>query len=90
MKKSFILVPLFVIGFGAAFGLALLSPDQAMAVPLCDPDYCIYELHCSSETGPLCTNPMRPFYLYAINGECTNNPIGVCPDEFAGCCRFPY
>jgi hypothetical protein len=86
MRKFAVLVPLFVIGFGAAFGVAVLTPDPAMAVPMCNPNYCLYELYCSPETGPLCTHPEQPYYLYAINGFCRNDPLGICQDKFVGCC----
>jgi len=91
MKKFVFLPTLFAVVFGLALGFTLIFNQSARADPpptLCDVD-CVYEVYCSSTTGPLCTNPLRPHYAYSINGDCPDHPWHLCPWEgaFVGCCR---
>jgi|GEM_PF-3503643 len=91
MKKLLFLAPLVLIGFGVGFGIAAVATVPAEATELCNPNLCIYEWYCATETGPNCTNPLRPYYAYDVDGWCSDgNPSHICPDEFAGCCRFPH
>ncbi|MDD4051448.1 MAG: hypothetical protein PHR28_06075 [candidate division Zixibacteria bacterium] len=86
MKKLVFLTPLFVIGFAVGLGIVLFGAGPAEA----GPDYCrgtcIYRLYCSTDTGPSCTNPIRPYYLYRTEGVCLGYPNDPCPDAFVGCC----
>ena len=92
MKKSIFVASLFLAVFGLVTGLTVLSADKVTAGELCGGEYnCIYELSCTSETGPECSDPNFPYYGYAINGWCTSgNPHHFCPDHFATCCRFSW
>jgi hypothetical protein len=89
MKKVVILSSLFIGIFGLTLGFAISTFDTALAAPEC-PEECHYDLYCSYDTGPNCTNPYRPYYMYTVDG-CQNYPGYWCPlnGAFYGCCNMP-
>lgn len=90
MKKVTIYAALFSVAF--AFAIGLMATDQASAIPECTRFQCICDLYCSWETGPNCTNPNLPYYLYSV--DCVTIPGEKCGgcyqfEGLIGCCRFP-
>lgn len=92
MRKTVVFSSLFLLAFGLAMGLTAFSTSASAGIPC--PENCIYELYCSTDTGPLCTNPNFPYYGYKMNGWCTTgNPHHFCLEDgdFSYCCRdFPW
>jgi hypothetical protein len=90
MKRVTIYAVLFVCSF--AFAIGLTTADKAVAIPECTRLQCICGWDCSTDTGPLCQHPLRPYYLYAY--DCQTAPgekCGGCSqfNGFVGCCSFP-
>jgi len=69
MKRARIFAALFLLIFGLAVATTVLTADRAEAMPTI--------IYCSRDTGPNCTNPTHPYYLYVID-------YGV--RTFVGCC----
>ncbi len=70
MKKLIALATLFVMVFALAVGITLMSTESAHAFPTI--------IYCSRVTGPNCTNPANPYYLYVRDRT---------GQHFVGCCN---
>ena len=90
MKRTMAFSTLFLLVFGLSMGLSMLVQDT-QAEPPCLRSEVVCWYDCTTETGPLCTNPNRPYYAY--NRECGVLPGHHChniwDDTFAGCCNGP-
>ena len=89
MKRISVYSGMFLLVFGAVLGLTAFTPDDVSAGIPC-PEWCIYELSCTSTTGPNCTDPAKPYYWMGVNGWCTTGePHHFCGDVFKNCCSNP-
>jgi len=90
MKRTMAFSTLFLLVFGLSLGLSMFAQDTQAIIP-CERNEVICWYDCTTETGPLCQNPRRPYYGY--NRDCDiipgHNCVNVWDDTFAGCCNGP-
>lgn len=90
MKKVTIFSTLFLAAFVVTAGITVFAGAVNAGVP-CPTPICL--LTCTTETGPLCTNPALPYYEYGIDCFCPHgNPHHWVPVDpvFQGCCDRPF
>ena len=87
MKKAAIFASVFIMALGLTIGIMV---SQAEAGPGNCKTVCVYELVCSTDTGPYCPNPAFPYYMYEMNPYCLGYPALFCPEDVnpppVGCC----
>ncbi len=86
MRKTAVFSALFLAAFVVTAGITIFTGTVDAGIP-CPTPLC--QLSCVLETGPLCTLPERPNYLYAVDCVCPHgNPHHWVPDYpvFKGCC----
>ncbi len=90
MKRLSIYSSLFLLAFVAAFSLSMTMGGSVQAGSGNCKSYCAYELVCSTDTGPYCTNPAYPYYMYEMNPYCVGFPQLFCLEDInpppIGCC----
>jgi hypothetical protein len=84
MQKLATFAVLFVLAFGIAAGLTAVNANAIGFRCQIHPDQYV----CTSQTGPLCTNPLEPYYLMQCRGVYVPGG-GLCDCFFIGCCEFP-
>ncbi len=63
MRKSVLFSTVFLTVFGLTLGFTIAFNSPAMAIDKCEGE-CLGEYYCSFMTGPQCTNPNLPYYVY--------------------------
>jgi hypothetical protein len=90
MRKLSVFSTLFLFAFVMAASMAVTLADNAQAGPGNCKTVCVYELVCSTDTGPYCPNPSFPYYMYEMNPYCLGHPELFCPEDVnpppIGCC----
>lgn len=76
MKKTAIFSMLFLFTMGMTAGIVVGLSDTAQAIGQCSGP-CLSKTTCSLDTGPACTNPSQPYYVY-VESTCTGGPLN-CP-----------
>lgn len=91
VKKTVIFLSLFAFAF--ALSVSLTTFDKASAGDVCARNQCLCVRECTTETGPNCTDPAKPYYYVSTTCapfprwlDCSCQPF---EDEFAGCCSDP-
>jgi hypothetical protein len=74
MKGKRTIIAMLIMVFVLSFAAAFMTADKAMAAR---PDIPTI-IYCSRDTGPNCTNPNYPYYLYVRDRSGTH---------FVGCCN---
>ena len=69
MRKAIAFSVLFVMVFAMAVGFTLTTAEQAHAFPTI--------IYCSRDTGPNCTNALRPYYMY-VQDRTGRHFVGCC------------
>ena len=84
MKKLVTFAVLFALAFGITAGLTAVNANAI--------GYGCRIIEgaswCKAQTGPLCTDPMYPYYRYWCDGVFVPGG-GYCNCHFVGCCEFP-
>jgi hypothetical protein len=73
MKKVTACSFLFVFTLSLTMGFVISFNDSANALYQCS-YYCLKEYNCSNDTGPLCTDPEKPYYVYR-QSSCLGGPL---------------
>lgn len=76
MKKLVVLSSVFVFVFAFSVGMSLMLAENSEAIWLCE-FQCTGSFQCTFDTGPNCTNPNWPYYVY-FKPTCGGGPLN-CP-----------
>lgn len=84
MKRVATFAIIFAMAFGFTAGLTAVNVNATsiFCAPVID-DY-----FCTSNTGPLCTDPANPYY-YMWCGGIYRPSGGLCNCHWVGCCSDP-
>ena len=74
MKGKRTIIAMLIMVFVLSFAVAFVTAEKAMAAKPTIPTI----IYCSRQTGPNCTNPNYPYYLFVRDRYGTH---------FVGCCN---
>ncbi len=84
MRKLATFAVLFALAFGFAAGLTVVDVNAGNIFCAQIEDTYV----CTSQTGPLCTDPANPYYYIHCAGRYMPGG-GLCDCHWVGCCATP-